>query len=85
MKGESSAVSKAANNWSRLVAEGLVTDGDTNTKLPFKKMSKAYGLAYIEYLQAAWQANAGCLTEEEFCRVNGGVPKGFFDKKVNCG
>lgn len=48
-------------------------------------MSKAYGLAYIEYLQAAWQANAGCLTEEEFCRVNGGVPKGFFDKKVNCG
>jgi len=64
------------------VAEGLVVDGDSNTKYPFKKMSKAYGLAYIEYLQAAWKANADCLSEVEFCEINGGVPKGFFDKTV---
>ena len=75
-------MAKQIDHWARLVSEGLQEDGDSNVRLPFKKMSKKFGLAYIEYLQAAWKANAGCLTEDEFCEINGGVPRGFFDKKV---
>jgi len=63
-----------ADEWSRFVREALVTDGDSNVALPFKKLTKNYGRAYIEYLRAAWTANEGCLTESEFCEINGGVP-----------
>lgn len=73
---------KTADNWNRFVREGLLFDEETNVKLPFKKMSKKFGLCYINYLKAAWAANDGCLTEESFCTINGGIPKGFFDKKV---
>jgi hypothetical protein len=68
--------------WNRFVSEALVENGESNVKRPFGKLTKKYGLAYIEYLQAAWQANADCLTVEGFLAINGGVPRGFFDKKV---
>ena len=73
---------KRSDNWNRFVRVGLVIGEDVNVKLPFKKMSKKFGLCYINYVKAAWEANEGCLTEEEFCSINGNVPKGFFDKKV---
>jgi len=76
-------MSKAVSGWNRFVKEGLVIDGESNVVAPFKKMSKRFGLAYIQYLQAAWQANGDCMTAAEFCVINGDVPKGFFDKKVN--
>lgn len=73
---------KKADNWSRFVHDGLVLGENSNVKFPFGKMCKKFGLCFINYTKAAWEANAGCLTEEEFCAINGGIPKGFFDKKV---
>lgn len=70
------------DDWNRFVKEGLTTDGPSNVTGQFKTLTKKYGKAYISYLQAAWAANEGCLTEEEFCELNGDVPKGFFDKRV---
>lgn len=43
-------------------------------------MSKKFGKVWIDYLRAAWQANEGCLTEEEFRAVNGGIPEKFMAK-----
>jgi hypothetical protein len=72
----------SVSDWTRFVSEATITDGDTNVKGEFKSLTKKFGLAYIEYCKVAWQANDGCLTEEEFCRINGNIPKGFFDNKV---
>lgn len=73
---------KKSDNWNRFVREGLLVGEESNVKFTFKKMSKKFGLCYINYVKAAWEANAGCFTEEEFCVINGNVPQGFFDKKV---
>ena len=71
------------DDWNRLIREAVDEESETsNFNLPFKKLTKKYGLAYIEYCKAAWSANDGCLTEAEFCALNGGIPKGFFDRKV---
>jgi hypothetical protein len=67
--------------WNRFIREAIVEGSETNVSHPFKTLTKKYGLAYIEYLRAAWSA-ADDMTAEEFCRINGGVPQGFFDKKV---
>lgn len=81
-----SAEDLLTDEWNRLVQEGLSTEDETNVKLPFKKLTKKYGKAYIAYLRAAWSANLQSedfsLTLEEFCILNGGVPKTFFEKKV---
>jgi hypothetical protein len=70
------------DEWNRLVRDGLTTEGDTNTRFPFQGMSRKFGRAWIEYCQVAWAANDGCLTEEEFCRINGGIPAKFFAAKI---
>lgn len=62
--------------WRQLVTEGLVYGGDVNSRLPFTGMSQRYGKAWIDYLNAAWEAR-GDLTDEEFCRLNGTVPPTF--------
>lgn len=69
-------------NWNRLVNEGLCYDGQSNTRYPFQVMSKKFGRAFIDYLRAAWQANDGCLSDEEFCQLNGGIPASLFQKTV---
>ena len=71
-----------ADAWNRFVKEGLIDGEESNVSHPFRKLSKLYGLAYIDYLQAAWAANADSLTVAEFCAVNGEIPAGFFAKKV---
>lgn len=68
------------DDWNRLVREGLDFEGPTNTRFPFPQMSKRFGKAWVEYCQVAWAANEGCLTPEEFCQLNGGIPAGFFAK-----
>ena len=74
--------SDPVKDWNRFVSEALVCGDDTNVSLEFKQLTKRYGLSYINYLKAAWQANDGCLSEEEFCQINGKVPLGFFNNKV---
>lgn len=69
------------NNWTRLLDKGLNFEGTTNTNYPFPRMSKDFGLEFIEYLRAAYLAKDE-LTDEEFCKINGDVPRGFLEKKV---
>ena len=55
---------------------------DSNFTVGFKTLTKKYGREFKAYAQAAWTANEDCFTEEEFCKINGGIPKGYFDKVV---
>lgn len=59
----------------------LVFDGESNVKGDFATISKKSGVAYFEYLRAAWACSDG-MSEEEFCRINGGVPAKIFNEKV---
>lgn len=69
--------------WNRFVTEGLVPDNDEQvTRWDFTKMTKRFGKAYIEYLQAAYQALEGSMSDSEFCKYNGNVPQPFFLNKV---
>ena len=69
-------------DWNRLLNDGLdYSDSNSNTKGDFGKLSKKFGLAFIAYLQAAYQAKDE-MSVDEFCRINGGIPLGFFVKKV---
>ena len=52
-----------------------------NFKFDFKIMSKKYGNAFIEYCKCMWQASD--QTEDEFCKMNANMPRGFFDKVIN--
>lgn len=55
---------------------------DANFTVGFKVLTKKYGREFKAYAQAAWTANEGCFTEEEFMKINGGMPKGYFEKVV---
>jgi len=66
-------------DWNRMCSEGLSTDGETNTKFPFSVMCRKFGLAFIEYLKSAYSAK-DTLSDEEFCRLNGGLPTSFLDR-----
>jgi hypothetical protein len=55
---------------------------DTNFKIGFKEITKKYGRAYIEYCKSMWEANEGIQSEEEFCKMNGNMPIGFFNNKI---
>ena len=69
-------------NWNRLLGEGLdFSDSNLNTKFDFGKMSKKFGLAYIDYLQVAYQAKDE-MSDENFCLINGSVPLVFLNKKI---
>ncbi len=54
--------------WNRLMGV-MDNEGTTNFKIPFKKLTKEYGRAYIEYLRCAWAVKDG-LSIEGFCRLN---------------
>jgi hypothetical protein len=58
---------------------------DSNFTIPFGQICKKYGKEYREFCIAAWQANGDCQTEEEFMRINGNMPRGYFDKVVKNG
>jgi hypothetical protein len=67
--------------WRQLVTEGLTYNSETNTTRPFGLMSKRFGRAWIDYIQAAWEARDE-LSDEEFCRLNGDVPLTFIEKNL---
>lgn len=71
------------NAWNKLI-DVMDNESDTsNFKVNFKVLSKKYGQAYIVFCRAMWEANDGVMTEEEFMKMNGNMPKGFFDKVIN--
>jgi len=54
----------------------------SNFKYDFKVMTKKYGQAYMTFCKAQWSANEGVQTEEEFMKMNGNMPRSFFEKVV---
>lgn len=69
----------------RLNRDGLLYNEDMNVRYPFQKMCRLFGRAYIEYLQCSHAVTvrlSGCCTEEEWARINGGVPASFIEKVV---
>lgn len=54
----------------------------SNFKYDFKIMSKKYGMAYIEYCKAMYNANKDIQSDDEFCQMNGNMPIGFFNKVI---
>jgi len=58
---------------------------DSNFIHDFGTMTKQFGQAYMEYCRAAWAVNDNIMTEEEFCKINGNIPMGFFNKKIKQG
>lgn len=55
---------------------------DQNFTVDFKTLTKKYGPEYIAICQAMWQANEDVMTEDEFMKMNGNMPRGFFEKVV---
>lgn len=55
---------------------------DKNFKYDFKIMTRKYGKEFIEMCKSMWQANGGCQTEEEFCKMNANMPKSLFEKTI---
>jgi len=68
--------------WDKFMA-AIDYDSDTsNFKFDFKHMTKNYGVAYMEYCKAMWQANKDIQTEDEFIKMNGDMPISYFDKVI---
>ena len=55
---------------------------ESNFTIPFNELSKKYGAEYIVLCKAMWQANDNVMTEEEFMKMNGNMPRGFFEKVI---
>ncbi len=68
--------------WSKFLDIMDFESDDSNFKISFKDITKKYGNAYIEFCKAAWSVNDGIQTDEEFMKMNGDMPKGFFDKNI---
>jgi len=68
--------------WDNIISVMDFDSDDDNFIHNFKVMTKKYGQAYIAYCRAAWGANDGVQTEEEFCKMNANMPKAFFDKAI---
>jgi len=73
-------------NLARLFEIADFESANANFTIPFKKLTKKYGREFIAYARAAWLANVEAgklgLREEEFCRLNGDMPLGFFNNKI---
>jgi hypothetical protein len=65
--------------WNKFIEIIDFESNDSNFKISFKDITKKYGNAYIENCKAAWFANCGIQTEEEFMKMNGDMPRSFFD------
>ena len=69
-----------SKEWERFVKVGLLyTSDDSNVKYDFNKMTKKFGIAYLSYLEAAYECKDS-MTDEDFCKLNGNVPINFLEK-----
>jgi hypothetical protein len=72
-----------ARAWDTFCENAFDTESDTqNFKLPFAKMTKKFGRQYMEYCRASWVTCKDFMTPEEFCKMNGNMPIGFFKNKI---
>lgn len=68
--------------WNNMIEAMDMESDERNFKYDFKTMTKKYGQAYMEFCRAAWAASDGAFTPEEFCKMNGDMPMGFFEKRI---
>jgi hypothetical protein len=68
--------------WDNFITSMDFESPTSNFKFEFPMMTKKYGQAYMEFCKAAWSANDGIMTEEEFMKMNGNMPKSFFEKTI---
>jgi uncharacterized protein YrzB (UPF0473 family) len=68
--------------WENFISIMDTESNDSNFKVDFKVITKKYGVAYIIFCKAMWEANDDVQTEEEFCKMNGNMPMGFFNNKI---
>lgn len=68
--------------WDNFSASFDFESDDRNFKYDFPVMTKKYGQAFIEYCKAAWIANDGVMTEEEFCKINANMQIKFFENTI---
>lgn len=70
--------------WDNFIENAMDPESDTsNFKHSFKVMSKKFGQAYIIFCREMWEANEGVMTEDEFMAMNGGMPRGFFERVIS--
>ena len=68
--------------WNDFVKNYLVFDDDTNVKGDFSSLSKKAAVPYFEFLKAQWICSRDHMGAQEFCKMNGDVPVGFFEKNI---
>ena len=69
-------------SWNMLISIMDFESDTSNFKISFKDITKKYGRAYIVFCKAQWEANEGVMTEDEFMKMNGDMPRGFFEKNI---
>ncbi len=68
------------DGWNRFIEKGLkIGDENSNVQHEFSRMTKEFGISYLEYLKAAYEVKDE-MTDEEFCKLNGGIPFAFLAK-----
>ena len=70
------------NTYNRIFEIIDFDSGCSNFTIPFTQICKKYGKEYREFCVASWEANGDCQTEEIFMRINGEMPKSYFDKVI---
>ncbi len=78
------AVAIKGDAWAKFI-DVVDMDGETNFKVGFDVLTKKFGQAYIEFCRAMWEANDGVMDEDEFMRMNGGMPRSFFERTIRRG
>ena len=53
-----------------------------NFTISFKELTKKYGMEYIVFCQSMWGANENIMSEDEFMKINGDMPKSFFENTI---
>lgn len=68
--------------WEKFIGIMDFESNTSNFKIPFEQITKKYGNAFITFCKAAWSANDDVMTEEEFMKMNGDMPRSFFEKNI---
>lgn len=69
--------------WNDFVTNFVDSESDvSNVKGTFSTISRTQAVPYYEFLKAQWICSRDHMTEEEFCKMNGDVPKKFFDGNI---
>ena len=57
-------------------------NGNGNFLVDFNVLTRRYGAEYVVLCKDMWATNCGILSETEFMKMNGDMPRGFFEKVI---